>query len=494
MTVLTLRFHNTLTRKKEEFRPADPARVTLYVCGPTVYNHAHIGNFRPVIVFDTLFRLLRHTYGDDAVVYARNITDIEDKIIAAAGEAGVPLGEITGKYARIYQDEAAALNALPPTAEPHATGHIDGMIAIIAALIEKGHAYAGTSGVWFHVPSMADYGRLSGRTLEDNEAGARVAVDADKRDAADFALWKFAKPSDPDDAIWDSPWGRGRPGWHIECSAMAESVLGQTIDIHCGGIDLQFPHHENEIAQSECAHGVPMARVWMHNGFLDMSGEKMSKSLGNVVLLKDLLADWPGEVIRFAMLSGHYRAPLDWTDELLRQAKTTLDRVYGALRRVWGSYLELSENQKERICSFLDDETSSTSWGVSEDGLFDYSFHELKRCLADDLNTPKALSTLSGISTLANIWAEGNDLFNMALMERQLLAAGNLLGILQSSPEAWEKGTDSTDAARIDALVKARDEARAARDWAEADRLRDAMAAEGIEVMDGPGGATWRRI
>lgn len=461
---MTLRFHNTLTRRKEDFRPADPARVTLYVCGPTVYNHAHIGNFRPVIVFDTLFRLLQQVYGAGAVAYARNITDIEDKIIAAAGVAGVPIAEITGKYARIYRDEAAALNALSPTFEPHATGHIDGMIAIIAALIEKGHAYAGTSGVWFHVPSMADYGRLSGRTLEDNEAGARVAVDADKRDAADFALWKFARPTDPGDAIWDSPWGRGRPGWHIECSAMAASVLGRTIDIHCGGIDLQFPHHENEIAQSECAHGVPMARVWMHNGFLDMSGEKMSKSLGNVVLLRDLLADWPGEVIRFAMLSGHYRAPLDWTDELLMQAKTTLDRVYGALRRVWDA-----------------------RDGMASDG-------RVFAALSDDLNTPEAFAALSALAGAANVAADRRNEAAMGNARADLLAAGALLGLLQSSPEAWEKGADSTDAARVDALVRARDAARAARDWPEADRLRDALAAEGIEVMDGPGGATWRRV
>ena len=376
---MTLRIYNTLAREKQDFAPADPNRVTLYVCGPTVYNHAHIGNFRPVIVFDTLFRLLRETYGEDHVVYARNITDVEDKIIATADAARVPISEITQKYADIYNDESRALNALPPTVEPWATAHIPGMIEIIETLIEKDHAYVSASGVWFHVPSMADYGALSGRKQEDNEAGARVAVSDEKRNPADFALWKFAKPDEPEEAIWESTWGEGRPGWHIECSAMAAATLGETIDIHGGGIDLQFPHHENEIAQSQCAHAAPMANYWMHNGFLDMSGEKMSKSLGNVVLLKDLLEDWDGEVIRFAMLSGHYRAPLDWTPDLLAQAKATLDRIYGALGRVWDTV-----------------DSASNSESVQD-------------ALQDDLNTPEALAALSHLATLANKAAENAD-------------------------------------------------------------------------------------
>ena len=333
--VMMLQIYNSIAREKQDFVPQDPDRVTLYVCGPTVYNRAHIGNFRPVIVFDTLFRVLRAIYGEEAVLYARNITDIEDKIITASNETGESIEAITKKFATIYQEDAAAVNALTPSIVPWATDHVAEMIEIIDRLVQKDYAYVGKTGVWFSVPSMAEYGRLSKRKLENNEAGARVEVDADKRDAADFALWKFAKPDEPEDAIWESPWGRGRPGWHIECSAMAAKHLGKTIDIHAGGIDLQFPHHENEIAQSECAHGQEMARYWMHNGFLDMGGEKMSKSLGNVVLLNDLLKEWHGEVIRFAMLSGHYRSPLDWTPELLQQAKTTLDRIYGALRRVW---------------------------------------------------------------------------------------------------------------------------------------------------------------
>ncbi|MEL6211719.1 MAG: cysteine--tRNA ligase, partial [Pseudomonadota bacterium] len=306
------------------------------------------------------------------VVYARNITDIEDKIIARAVDEGVAIDEVTTQYAAAYEADLAALNVLPPTVIPWATEHVDEMLDLIAALVEKDHAYACEDGVYFHVPSMADYGKLARRNLDDNEAGARVDVDSNKRDPADFALWKFAKPGEPEDAIWDSPWGRGRPGWHIECSAMAAKHLGETIDIHGGGIDLQFPHHENEIAQSECAHGAPLANYWLHNGFLDMGGEKMSKSLGNVVLLKDLRGDWPGEVIRFALLSGHYRAPLDWTDDLLTQAKTTLDRLYGALRRVW-------------------DEQGAEP---SDTGVYD--------ALADDLNTPNALAELARLSTEAN--------------------------------------------------------------------------------------------
>lgn len=461
---MTIRLYNTLVRNKQDFHPADPKRVTLYVCGPTVYNHAHIGNFRPVIVFDTLFRLLRATYGEDAVVYARNITDIEDKIIARARDENVLIETVTKKYADIYNAEAKALNALPPTIEPWATAHIPQMIEIIARLIETENAYVGALGVWFHVPSMKDYGALSGRKQEDNEAGARVAVSDEKRDAADFALWKFAKPDEPDDAIWDSPWGKGRPGWHIECSAMAAAQLGETIDIHGGGIDLQFPHHENEIAQSQCAHGVPMANYWMHNGFLDMSGEKMSKSLGNVVLVKDLLADWPGEVIRFAMLSGHYRMPLDWTPELLAQSKTTLDRIYGALGRVWETG-EIAPN----AASVLD-------------------------ALKDDLNTPIALAALSALAGDANTAAETNDQDAMAKAKANLLTAGTLLGLLQSTPADWAKGTNTDDNARIDAMISARNAARVAKDWAESDRIRDALKAEGIEIMDGADGASWRRV
>ncbi|MEL6781761.1 MAG: cysteine--tRNA ligase [Pseudomonadota bacterium] len=461
---MTIRLYNTLTRAKDAFEPQDPERVTLYVCGPTVYNRAHIGNFRPVIVFDTLFRLLRAVYGDEHVIFARNITDIEDKIILASVDEGVPIKEITTRFATIYNEDSRAVNALPPTIEPWATVHVSDMIAMIEKLVRRGNAYVGETGVWFSVPSMPDYGRLSRRKLDENEAGARVDVDPDKRDAADFALWKFAKAGEPEDAIWDSPWGRGRPGWHIECSAMAAKHLGKTIDIHAGGIDLQFPHHENEIAQSECAHGEQMAQVWMHNGFLDMSGEKMSKSLGNVVLLNDLLKDWHGEVIRFAMLSGQYRAPLDWTPDLLAQAKTTLDRVYGALRRVWDA-----------------PEADSTSFAVFQ-------------ALSDDLNTPEALAALSAIATAANTAADREDEAGMAAAKADLLDAGALLGLLQFTPAQWEQGGDDDDKARIDALLDERLAARKAKDFARADEIRDELASEGVEIMDGAGGSTWRRV
>ncbi|MEL7040395.1 MAG: cysteine--tRNA ligase [Pseudomonadota bacterium] len=461
---MTIRLYDTMTREKRVFEPQDPHRVTLYVCGPTVYNRAHIGNFRPVIVFDTLFRLLRATYGQESVIYARNFTDIDDKIIEAVSESGESIEALTKKFAEIYDQDAAAVNALPPNIVPWATDHVGDMLDLIETLERKGYAYATEAGVFFNVPQMTDYGRLSKRSLEDNQAGARVDVDLGKRDPADFALWKFAKPDEPEDAIWDSKWGPGRPGWHIECSAMAGKHLGTTIDIHGGGIDLQFPHHENEIAQSECAHGQTMANYWMHNGFLDMAGEKMSKSLGNVVLLNDLLKTWDGEVIRFAMLSGHYRAPLDWTNELLEQAKTTLNRIYGALRRVWDA-----------------------DGGVAQDA-------GVRDALSDDLNTPIALAELSRLAGAANGAADRKDSAAMAEARAELLAAGHLLGLLTKTPAEWEQGGDSNDNARIDALVAARIQARADKDWAAADRIRDELAAEGIEVMDGAGGATWRRV
>jgi cysteinyl-tRNA synthetase len=461
---MTIRLYDTAAREKRVFEPQDPKRVTMYVCGPTVYNYAHIGNARPPIVFDVLRRLLMRAYGANAVIYARNITDIEDKIIRASLETGAPIAEITKKYAGIYNADTAALNVLPPSIEPWATNHVAEMIDMIEKLVRRGYAYVGKEGVWFSVKQMPDYGKLSGRKLEDNEAGARVEVDADKRDPADFALWKFAKPGEPEDAIWDSPWGRGRPGWHIECSAMAAKHLGKTIDIHGGGIDLQFPHHENEIAQSECAHGQVMANYWLHNGFLDMSGEKMSKSLGNVVLVHDLLKAWPGEVLRLAMLSGHYRAPLDWTEDLLKQAKATLDRIYGALRRVWDA-----------------DGGEARDTGVL-------------RALEDDLNTPEALAELSRLAGEANTAADQKDAAAMANAKANLLEAGKLLGLLTLTPKDWEQGGDEDGNARIDALVQARVDARANKDWAEADRIRNELAAEGIEIMDGAGGSTWRRV
>ncbi|MEO0983577.1 MAG: cysteine--tRNA ligase [Pseudomonadota bacterium] len=463
---MSIRIYNTLARAKQIFEPLNPSRVTVYVCGPTVYNRAHIGNFRPAVVFDTLFRLLRAEYGEPAVVYARNITDIEDKIIARAVEDGAPISDITEKYAAIYNEDLADLNVLPPTIEPWATGHISEMIEMMEALQAKGHAYQTPSGLFFEVATMEDYGKLSRRPRDEQIAGARVEVAEEKRDPADFALWKTAKPDEPQDAQFDSPWGRGRPGWHIECSAMAKAHLGETIDIHAGGIDLQFPHHENEIAQSECANGAPFARYWMHNGFLDMGGEKMSKSLGNVVLLNDLKKAWPGEAIRLALLSAHYRAPLDWSEDLLTQSKATLDRAYGALRRVWGD---------------------GSDDAAEEDAAF-------RAALSDDLNTPEALAEFARLVGEANKAADGEDGTKMDAARARLLKAGAYLGLLRETPEAWEQGGDSDDRARIDGLVEARVAARAAKDWAEADRIRDALAAEGVEIMDGPDGSTWRKV
>lgn len=455
---MDIRLHNTLTREKQVFSPQDPQRVTMYVCGPTVYSYAHIGNARPPVAFDVLFRLLRAKYGEAHVLYAANITDVDDKIIVAARDSGRPIAEITAHYERIYREDMGALGVLEPTFRPHATEHIPGMVEIIETLVEKGHAYPGKDGVLFHVPSMADYGKLSGRSRDDMVAGARVEVDAGKKDPADFALWKAAKPGEPPEARWPSPWGEGRPGWHIECSAMAKAVLGETIDIHAGGLDLIFPHHENEIAQSECAHGKPMARYWLHNGFLSMDAEKMSKSLGNVKLVHDLLKEYEGETLRFALMSGHYRQPLDFTGSLLAQSKATLDRLYNALRRM-----------------DVDADDVPAPEGVLA-------------AMCDDLNTPLALAELSALATEAN----KAEAFQWPKLKGQMLAAGRLLGLLQRDPEDWARG-DAGEAQRIDALVAQRIEARKAKNFAEADRIRKELAAEGIEIMDGPQGSTWRR-
>ena len=454
---------NTMAREKVRLVPLNPQRVTMYVCGPTVYNYAHIGNGRPVIVFDTLFRLLRMIYGEEHVVYARNITDVDDKINAAALAASVDIGTITQKYAGIYNQDMATLGALPPSLEPTVTAHMDQIITMVGDLIEKGHAYTTPGGVYFHVPSMPDYGQLSNRNLDDNEAGARVEVDTNKRDPADFALWKAAKPDEPQ---WVAPFGAGRPGWHIECSAMIEAQLGTTIDIHGGGIDLIFPHHENEIAQSQCAHnGTKLANIWMHNGFLTLNSEKMSKSVGNVDLVHTLVERWPGEALRLALLSAHYRAPLDWTDELILQSVKTLDRLYRALDGVWNERAE----------------------PIMPEGVV--------AALCDDLNTPKALAELAMLARKANK-AESFD--DRKRAKAELLGAGLLLGILGQEPSAWlSRGGDESDedaTAEIDALVQARLEARGARNWAEADRLRSELAARGVEVTDSKDGPTWRYI
>ena len=455
---------NTLTRAKEAFAPADPQRVTMYVCGPTVYNYAHIGNARPPVAFDVLFRLLRMKYGADHVVYARNFTDIDDRIIARAAELNEPIGAFTDRYADIYRADMAALGNLAPTLEPRATAHVDGMCAIIATLLDKGAAYKARSGVWYCVADDEDYGKLSRRSQDDMLAGTRVEAEDDKRHPSDFALWKAPRAGEP---CWDAPFGAGRPGWHIECSAMIAATLGETIDIHGGGIDLIFPHHENEIAQSETASGKPLAHVWLHNGFLDMAGEKMSKSLGNVVLAHDLLEEWPGEVLRWALLSAHYRGPLDWTRSLLEQSKANLDRLYGALRRL-----------QSLGAGAMDDAVST-----------DHAPASFITALADDLNTPQAMAVLFALASDANKATKPEE---MSQLYAALRGAGMLMGVLQGDPETWFRSGDNVD--DIDRLVAERVAARKARNFTEADRLRQVLAEMGVEVMDNPGGSTWKRV
>jgi cysteinyl-tRNA synthetase len=455
---MTLKLYDTMAREKRPFVPADPDRVTMYVCGPTVYGYAHIGNARPVVVFDVLFRLLRELYGEHHVIYARNVTDVDDKINAKAADEGVDIRVITDRYLAAYEADMGAMGALTPTLQPRATENIEAMLEQIAALIERGSAYAAEGHVLFDTQSFADYGKLSGRPLDDMVQVARVDPAPYKRHPADFVLWKPSKPGEPE---WPSPWGAGRPGWHIECSAMIEAQLGLPIDIHGGGIDLQFPHHENELAQGVCAHGGgEYARYWMHNGFLDMAGEKMSKSLGNVIIPHDLLKTVPGEVLRWALLAAHYRQPLDWTAELIEQSRKALDRLYGALQRVKGLDVEV----RDPPAAFLE-------------------------ALSDDLNTPKAYAELFALAkTLETAHGDGK-----AAAKADLLAAANLLGFLKADPDVWfAGGADEALKGKVEALLDARVAARADKNWAEADRIRGEIDALGVIVMDSPQGATWR--
>jgi cysteinyl-tRNA synthetase len=461
---VTIRLYNTLTRAKEDFTPIDAGNVRLYVCGPTVHDFAHIGNGRAFTVFDVLYRLLRHAYGAANVTYVRNITDVEDKINAAAAAKGEPIGVLTERTAAAFHADMAALGNLPPDIEPRATEHIPQMIAMIATLIDGGFAYEAEGHVLFSIASMPDYGRLSRKNLDEQREGARVEVAPYKRDAGDFILWK---PSTPDLPGWDSPWGRGRPGWHIECSAMSEAHLGETFDIHGGGLDLIFPHHENEIAQSVCAHrGKPLARIWMHNGFLNAAaGEKMSKSLGNFVTVHELLAEWPGEAIRLALLSGHYREPLEFSRERLAQAKQTLDRFYLGLREMANS-------------------GAKPNGESNHGGVLD--------ALADDMNTPVALARMHEHLRDLNVNLQEGRMADAAREASALLVAGTLLGLVQQNPEAWLKG-DQSDLSIEDAIA-CRNAARKARDFAEADRIRAELTEKGVILEDKPGGKTeWRR-
>ena len=459
---MSLHLYNSLTRRLEAFEPLDPARPTMYVCGPTVYNYVHIGNARPYVVFGVLAQLLRRRYG--AVHYVRNLTDVDDKINNAAREQGVPISAITERFAAAFREDMAALGAVAPDAEPTVTGHIPQIVAMIERLIDAGHAYAAENHVLFSVASFEGYGKLSRRDRDEMIAGARVDVAPYKRDPGDFVLWK---PSTDDLPGWDSPWGRGRPGWHIECSAMAEAHFGETVDIHAGGVDLQFPHHENEIAQSECAHGGRVfARYWLHNGMLNFGGAKMSKSIGNIEKIHDLVAKHPPEALRYALLSAHYRQPLEWSDVVIEQCVRTLDRLYGTLR----------------------DLAAVEASAVIPDAV--------EQALDEDLNTPQVLALVNEYARDARaLLAAGDaDPARLAELKSQLLGAGLALGLLQQSPADWfARGADAGDDARISALVEERTAAKKARDFARADAIREQLAAEGVLLEDTLAGVRWRR-
>jgi cysteinyl-tRNA synthetase len=440
-----LYLYNTKARTKQLFQPIDASNVRMYVCGPTVYDYAHIGNARPVVVFDVLFRLLKHMYGDGNVTYARNITDIDDRIMAKAIDEGVGIKSVSNRYAKVYAEDMAILGALDPTLTPRATEHLPEMIKMMQDLITKGHAYEAEGHVMFHVPSMKNYGELSGHSRDELIAGARVEVAPFKKDPADFVLWK---PSSDEQVGWGSPWGKGRPGWHLECSCMIEKHLGETIDIHAGGQDLIFPHHENEIAQSECAHGVTFVNYWMHNGYLTVNGEKMSKSLGNFHTVHDLVAEHPGEALRLSLLTAHYRQPIDFSLDSVAEQKRRLDKWY-------------------RITE-----------GVSADQQVPQSVLD---ALSDDLNTPKAISALDALAST-----------NTAA---QLKAGAQFLGLLMQDNAVWFQGTapEGSTIEEIEALINKRLEARSNKDFAESDRIRDRLESIGVILEDGPTGTKWRK-
>jgi cysteinyl-tRNA synthetase len=446
-----LQIHNTATRSKETFVPLRADTVRLYVCGPTVYDLAHVGNARPVVVFDSFVRLLRRRYA--AVIYVRNITDIDDKIMDRAEARGQSIAEVTTKTTQVFHDDMAALNALPPDHEPRATEYVDGMVAMTETLIAKGHAYAADGHVLFDTSSMADYGVFSRRNQDELIAGARVDVAPYKRNAMDFVLWK---PSTEQQPGWDSPWGKGRPGWHMECSVMAEALLGETFDIHGGGIDLVFPHHQNELAQSICAHdGAPFANYWMHNGHVTVGGEKMSKSLGNFLTVHDLLAEQPGEAIRLTLLSAHYRQPLDFTKELVAESRRILNRWYRAVGDA-DAATDLPEAVEAALC--------------------------------DDLNTPKAIAEMHSLADQA--------MAGDRAAASSVKAVGEVLGLLQAAPEAWfqgQGGDGDLTVEAIEGLIEQRRQARQDRDFATSDRIRDELVGQGIVLEDGAGATTWRR-
>ncbi len=446
---MALQLYNTLTRQKQVFGPIDAANVRMYVCGPTVYDFAHIGNARPLIVFDVLYRLLRHLYGEDHVTYVRNITDVDDKINARAAERNISIRELTEETNATFQADAKALGCLEPNIQPRATEHIHAMIALIERLILTRHAYVAEGHVLFDVPSMPDYGRLSRRPLDEMVAGARVEVAPYKKSPMDFVLWK---PSAANEPGWESPWGYGRPGWHLECSAMSWQYLGEVFDIHGGGIDLVFPHHENEIAQTCSAFGHSvMANYWVHNGFLQVEGQKMSKSLGNFITIRDALKDWPGEVLRFNMLKAHYRQPIDWTLASLNESQRELDKFYPVAKQFAVSSATLAP--------------------------------EFLLALEDDLNTPEA------ITVLRRLYREAQS-GDVALAGTRFASSGHFIGLFQSDLADWNPAPILFDKSHVESLIEARLEARRTKDWAESDRLRDELIGMGIALKDNKDGTT----
>ena len=462
----SLKIHNTLTKKKEEFVPVDDKHVRMYTCGPTVYNYAHIGNARPAVISDLLVRLLRYLY--PKVTYVSNITDIDDKIIKASKETNKPINEITKKFEKIYNEDMNSLGVLAPDIQPRATQHIGDMIKLVKQMIDNGYAYESESHVLFDVTSYKAYGKLSGRDIEDQLAGSRVEVASYKKDPGDFVLWK---PSFDDDPGWDSPWGYGRPGWHLECSAMSEKNLGLPFDIHGGGMDLIFPHHENEVAQSCGAHNEQndpqiFVKYWIHNAMLNIGGKKMSKSLGNIFYIRDYLEKYPGEVLRLALLSGHYRQSLNWTDESIEQAYSMLNRIYRNLKKV--EHINIDEKNVNFI----------------PDNILD--------SLCDDLNTPEALAKLND---LVNKLSKSSNDDDIKVYKEKILAVGNILGILQESPDKWlgiGQASDSVDVSKIDNLIEQRQLARDAKDFQKADEIRDELANMGVEIEDTSKGTIWR--
>jgi len=458
---MTIYLHDTFNNKKILFEPLATNHVTMYLCGPTVYNYAHIGNARPAVVFDLLARLLRRSY---KLTFVRNITDVDDKINAIAKESGEPIEKITERFIKAYNKDMAVLGVLPPDIEPRATQHINDMIEMISNLIKKGFAYEVENHVLFDVSANSTYGQLSKRNLREMIAGSRVEVAPYKKSAHDFVLWK---PSTSDLPGWNSPWGRGRPGWHIECSAMASKYLGRTIDIHAGGQDLVFPHHENELAQSTCAHGnSTFARYWLHNGFLSINHEKMSKSLGNILLVHELIKNIPGEVIRLALLNAHYRQPLEWSDQTIESARRMLNRLYGSIRGI-----QVSEDDRAAA----------------------QPPEAVMAALEDDLNTPKAMAEIFNLARALN---KTQDETKRSRLAAEILVAGDLVGLLKNDPEKWFVTSDEKafPVSKIESLIAKRNEARAKKDFTTADAIRDELIANGVSIEDGSSGTQWRRI